>query len=47
MNRKITLQIHSLKLMEIGICAVLCVSVLDRYEGCFKVDGGHFEHLRD
>ena len=25
----------------------LCQSVLDRYEGCCKVESGHLEHLRD
>ena len=25
----------------------MCVSVLDWYEDCCKVEGGHFDHLRD
>ena len=27
-------------------CAV-CQSVLDRYEDCYRAEGGYFDHLRD
>ena len=27
-----------------NLCCTVCQSVLDRYEDCCKVDGGHFEH---
>ena len=49
MNRKITFQMHSLKLMVIRMYVILCVIVcaLDRYEDLCKVEGGHIEHLRD
>ena len=47
MNLMITFQMHSRKLMEIEICVAVCVNVLDRYEDCCKVEGGHIEHLRD
>ena len=30
-----------------NLCCTVCQSVLDRNEDCFKVEGGHFEHLRD
>ena len=29
------------------VCHTVCQSVLDRYEDCCKVEGGHLEHLRD
>ena len=30
-----------------NLCRTVCQSVLDRYRDCCKVEGGHFEHLRD
>ena len=30
-----------------NLCRTVCQSVLDRCEDCCKVEGGHFEHLRD
>ena len=29
-----------------NLCRTECQSVLDRYEGCCKVEGGHIEYLR-
>ena len=30
-----------------NLCCTVCQSLLGRYEDCFKVEGGHVEHLRD
>ena len=30
-----------------NLCYTVCQSIFDRYEGCCKVEGGHFEHLRN
>jgi hypothetical protein len=30
-----------------NLCRTVCQSVLDSYRDCCKVEGGHFEHLRD
>ena len=30
-----------------NLCRTVCRSVLDKYEDCCKVEGGHFEHMRD
>ena len=29
------------------LCRAVCHSVLERFEECCNVEGGHFEHLRD
>ena len=30
-----------------NLCRTVCHSVLERFEECCNVEGGHFEHLRD
>ena len=32
---------------ERNLCRTVCQSVLERYEVCCNVEGGHLEHLRD